>query len=201
MRRRRLQPAAWLARLIAVGAVAAIVVLGLGIRGERGRYGRAVRDQRNDVTKLAAATEPSTRGGERVLCARGVTGFASAAAAVYGAGLRDADGVIVPSALAAISGAAIEADRWAEQAGADGATPGPALPQRVGLDLAGATVAPPQAACDGAQAFAQARVSGHGLPAAVTKPTASSSSKKAAPKKMKKKKAEQKKPTARTRPR
>jgi hypothetical protein len=193
VRRRKLQPAAWLARLITVGALGAIVVLGLGIPGERGRYGRAVRDQRNDVTRLPAATGPSARAGERLLCARGVTGFASAAAAAYGQGLRDADGVIVPTALAAVSDAAIEADRWAEQGGFDGATPGPALPQRVGLDGTGATVAPPQAACEGAQAFAQARISGRGLPSGPAATTGPSTAKTKKVKKSTKKPA--KKPT------
>lgn len=195
MRKKKLQPAAWLARAIAIGAAGAVVVLGLGLRGERGRYGRAVRDQRNDVTRMAAAAAPDQAAGDRVLCARGVTGFASAAAAAYGQGLRDADGVIVPTALAAVSGAAIEADRWAEQGGFDGATPGPALPQRVGLDASGATVAPPQAACaGGSTAFAQARVSGRGLPADATpSPSAAASSSKAKAK-VKKKAPAKKKP-------
>jgi|GEM_PF-2638821 len=188
-RRQRLQPAAWLARAIAIGAVGAIVVLGLGIPGERGRYGRAVHDQRTDVTRLVPPAATTTRVGDRTLCARGVTGFASAAAAAYGAGLRDADGVIVPSALAAVSGAAIEADRWAEQGGGGGASPGPALPQRIGLDASGATVAPPEALCDGAMAFAQAEVSGRGLPAITAPPVKTVSTEpKAKPEKAKKKK-------------
>ena len=189
MRRRRLQPAAWLARALAGGAIAAIAVAGLAIPGERGRYARAVEVQRDEVTRLAAAGGSTAPGGDRVLCARGVGGFAGAAAAAFGAGLRDADNVIVPGALAAVSGAAIEADRWAEQGGFDGATPGPALPQRVGLDAAGATVAPPTAACDGAPAFAQARISGRGLPAPGTArpgPGPSSTKKKPAKKPPKK---------------
>lgn len=165
MRPRRLPPAAWLARLIAVGAVVTIIGLGLGIRGDRGRYRAAALAQRTRVTREPIAGGSAARVGDRPLCARGVTGFASAAAAVYGQGLRDADGVIVPTALAAVSSAAIEADRWAEQAGTAGAAPGPALPQRVGLDNTGATVAPPQAVCEGAPAYAQARISGRGLPA------------------------------------
>lgn len=176
MRRKKLQPAAWLARVIAVGSVAAIVVLGLGIPGDRGRYRRAVRDQRTAVTHQAPLAEAPAARGERVLCARGATGFASAAAALYGRGLRDADQIVVPVALAAVSGAAIEADRWAEQGGGGGASPGPALPQRVGLDDAGATVAPPQAPCEGGPAFALARISGHGLPADVDRPTSAASS-------------------------
>jgi len=162
--RRRLPAVAWLARLIAAGVVVAIAGVGVGIRGDHGRYARATRDQRGDVTRLAATGGGPAASGERWLCVRGAGGFASAAAAEYVTGLRDADGVIVPAALAALSGAAIEADRWAEQGG------GAALPQRVGLDGSGAPIAPVQARCEGALAFAQARVSARGLPAEATAP-------------------------------
>lgn len=162
MTRRRVPATAWLARLVAVGLVLAIAGFCAGLRGDHGRYARAARDQRTDVTRLAATTGRAAPAGERWLCVRDAAGFASAAAAEYVTGLRDADGVIVPAALAALSGAAIEADRWAEQGG------GAALPQRIGLDASGAQIAPARARCDGALAFAQARISARGLPAEVT---------------------------------
>jgi hypothetical protein len=152
-------PAAWAARVAGAAVVLAIAGVGIGLRGDHGRYARAARDQRADVTGAAAGGAAPVIAGERWLCVRGAGGFASAAAGEYVTGLRDADGVIVPAALAAISGAAIEANRWAEQGG------GAALLQRVGLDGEGATIDPPRARCEGALAFAQARVSARGLPA------------------------------------
>ncbi len=162
MKRRRVPATAWAARLAAVGVVLAVAGFGAGIRGDHGRYGRATQDQRTEVTRRAATGGSVTPAGERWLCVRGAAGFASAAAAEYVTGLRDADGVIVPAALAALSGAAIEADRWAEQGGSA------ALPQRIGLDASGAEIAPARARCDGTLAFAQARISARGLPAEVT---------------------------------
>lgn len=165
MRRRVVPPAAWAARIGGVAVVLAIAGVGIGLRGDHGRYARAARDQRGDVTRTAAVGAAPVTAGERWLCVQGAGGFASAAAGEYVTGLRDADGVIVPAALAAVSGAAIEADRWAEQGG------GAALPQRVGLDGKGATIDPPRARCEGALAFAQARVSARGLPAAAAPST------------------------------
>ena len=162
MKRRRVPATAWVARLAAVGVVLAVAGFGAGIRGDHGRYGRAAQDQRTDVTRLAATGGSAVPAGERWLCVRDAAGFASAAAAEYVTGLRDADGVIVPAALAALSGAAIEADRWAEQGG------GAALPQRIGLDASGAEIAPSRSRCAGTLAFAQARISARGLPAEVT---------------------------------
>ena len=176
--RRRLPAVAWGARVAAAGVVVAIAGVGVGIRGDDGRYARVAHDQRGDVTRLAAVGGPVAPSGERWLCVRGAAGFASAAAGEYLSGLRDADGVIVPAALAALSGAAIEADRWAEQGG------GAALPQRVGLDGSGATIKPAQARCDGALAFAQARISARGLPAEVA-PVASAPGSAATKKKAK----------------
>jgi hypothetical protein len=156
---------AWAARLGGAAVVLAIAGVGAGIRGDHGRYARAARDQRGDVTRTAATGAVAASSGERWLCVRDAGGFASAAAGEYVTGLRDADGIIVPAALAALSGAAIEADRWAEQGG------GAALPQRVGLDEQGATIDPARARCEGALAFAQARVSARGLPADVAAST------------------------------
>ena len=179
MKRRRVPPVAWVARIVGAGVVVAITGLGVGIRGDHGRYARAAHDQRTDVTRLAATGAVVVPAGERWLCVRGAAGFASAAAGEYVSGLRDADGVVVPAALAALSGAAVEADRWAEQGG------GAALPQRVGLDASGAALAPARAKCEGQPAFAQARISARGLPAQATPPAPSVS----APSKKKPKKA------------
>lgn len=187
MRRTRRQPSAWVARAAAVVAVGAIVVLGLDLEGERGHYDQAVRFQRHQVASAATAPAPAVAAGERELCARGATGFASAAAAGYGAGLRDADGVIVPTALAAVSGAAIEANRWAEQGGQDGRAAGPALPQRVGLDDRNAQIEPAAARCGGERAYALARISGRGLPAVVPASAKPAATKPAVKKKPKKK--------------
>lgn len=190
----KLQPAAWVARAAVGAVVAAVAVLGFGLEGERGRYREAVGFQRHQVASAAASAGPVAPSGERELCARGATGFASAAAAGFGQGLRDADGVIVPASLAAVSGAAIEANRWAEQGGFDGKAAGPALPQRIGLDDERAQVAPPETRCGGDRAYALARISGRGLPAvAATSATPVVATKK--------KPAKKKKAPSRTRPR
>jgi hypothetical protein len=142
-------------RLPAVVAGGVIVgVIGLGVVAGGGpSYGGAIREQRRAVTRDAAAPLQAPDGGDVLLCARGATGFASAAAAAAGAPLRRSDGVVEPSVLAAVSSGAIEAGRWAEIAAG-----GPALPRRMGL-VNGAIVAPPEQRCDNAPAFAQARVS------------------------------------------
>lgn len=137
---------------VAAGVVAAVVGLGL-VHGGGPSYGDAVRAQRRAVTRAPATPPRVPGGGEVLLCARGATTFASAAATAAGAALRRSDGVVDPVVLAAASSAAIEAGRWAETAAG-----GPALPRRVGT-AGGVTVAPPEARCDGAPAFAQARVS------------------------------------------
>lgn len=145
--------------VIAAGVVGAVVFGGVIGAGPTS-YGAAVRDQRRAVTR-APAEPPRDRGeGDVLLCARGATGFASAAAQAAGSPLRRTDGIVEPSVLAAISSGAIEAGRWAEIAAG-----GPALPRRMGL-AGDATVAPPEQRCDGTSAFAQARVSVRpGLPA------------------------------------
>lgn len=181
MSRRKVPASAWIARVVGAAVVVAIAGVGAGIRGDHGRYARAARDQRGEVTRTAATGAAAAPAGERWLCVRDAGGFASAAAAEYVTGLRDANGLIVPSALAALSGAAIEADRWAEQGG------GAALPQRVGLDATGKTIDPPRARCDGALAFASARVSARGLPAEAASAPAAASPAKAKPKGTKRK--------------
>jgi cell division septation protein DedD len=138
--------------VVAGGVIAGVVLLGV-VAGGGPSYGGAIRAQRRAVTRDATIPQHPRGGGDVHLCARGATGYASAAAAAAGAPLRRSDGVVEPTVLAAMSSAAIEAGRWAE-IGAGG----PALPRRMGLD-GGAVVAPPELRCDNAPAFAQARVS------------------------------------------
>ena len=150
--------------LLAGGVVASVVLLGL-VAGGGPSYGSAIRAQRRAVTRDATVPQRAPDGGEVLLCARGATTFASAAAVAAGAPLRRSDGVVEPTVLAAMSSAAVEAGRWAELGAG-----GPALPQRMGL-AGGAVVAPPEVRCHQAPAFAQARVSVRpALPA--TPPTA-----------------------------
>ena len=137
--------------LLAGGVVASVVVLGV-VAGGGPSYGSAIRAQRRAVTRDATVPQRPPDGGDVLLCARGATTFASAAAMAAGAPLRRSDGVVEPTVLAAMSSAAVEAGRWAELAAG-----GPALPQRMGLS-GGAVVAPPEVRCEGAAAFAQARV-------------------------------------------
>jgi hypothetical protein len=138
--------------VVAGGVIAGVIGLGV-IAGGGPSYGGAIRAQRRAVTRDAATPQQTTGGGDVLLCARGATGFASAAAAAAGAPLRRSDGVVEPSVLAAVSSGAIEAGRWAEIAAG-----GPALPRRMGL-VNGAIVAPHEERCDNGPAFAQARVS------------------------------------------
>lgn len=186
--------------VIAAGVVGAVVFGGVIGEGPTS-YGAAVRDQRRAVTRAPA--EPPRDGGEGdvLLCARGATGFASAAAQAAGSPLRRTDGIVEPSVLAAISSGAIEAGRWAEIAAG-----GPALPRRMGL-AGDAIVAPPEQRCDGTSAFAQARVSVRpGLPATpppIKAPASTKAEKKAPASKPQKKPGPKTapKPTARsTRP-
>lgn len=152
--------------VVAGGVIASVVVLGV-VAGGGPSYGSAIRAQRRAVTRDAAVPRPAPGGGAVLLCARGATGFASAAAIQAGAPLRRSDGVVEPSVLAAASSAAIEAGRWAEVAAG-----GPALPRRMGL-VGEAIVAPPEMRCDNAPAFAQARVSARPeLPATPRPPAA-----------------------------
>ncbi|HUQ07926.1 MAG TPA: hypothetical protein VM261_35770 [Kofleriaceae bacterium] len=152
--------------VVAGGVIASVVVLGV-VAGGGPSYGGAIRAQRRAVTRDAAQPPRAPDGGDVLLCARGATGFASAAADAAGAPLRRTDGVVEPSVLAAMSNAAVEAGRWAEIAAG-----GPALPRRMGL-LNGAVVAPPEERCDNAPAFAQARVSTRpALPATPPPPAA-----------------------------
>lgn len=138
--------------VVAGGVIASVVVLGV-VAGGGPSYGGAIRAQRRAVTRDAAAPQRAPDAGDVLLCARGATGFASAAAMQAGAALRRSDGVVEPSVLAAASSAAIEAGRWAEIAAG-----GPALPRRMGL-VGTTIVAPPELRCDNATAFASARVS------------------------------------------
>lgn len=162
--------------VVAGGVIASVVVLGV-VAGGGPSYGGAIRAQRRAVTRDAAAPQRTPDGGDVLLCARGATGFASAAATQAGAALRRSDGVVEPSVLAAASSAAIEAGRWAEIAAG-----GPALPRRMGL-VGGAIVAPPELRCDNATAFAQARVSARPeLPATPPPPVKAPKSKASKPK-------------------
>ena len=166
---------------VIAGAVVAAVVFGGALGAGPSSYGAAIRDQRRAVTRAASAPPRDRGDGEVLLCARGATGFASAAAMAAGAPLRRTDGIVEPSVLAAASSAAIEAGRWAEIAAG-----GPALPRRMGR-AGDATVAPPEQRCDGLPAFAQARVNVRaGLPATppppVVKPKPARPDTKAKPK-------------------
>lgn len=153
--------------LVFAAGVVGVVALGGALGAGPTSYGAAVRDQRRAVTRAPAAQPRRGGEGDVLLCARGATGFASAAAQQAGSPLRRTDGIIEPHVLAAASSAAIEAGRWAEIAAG-----GPALPRRMGLE-GETTVAPPEQRCDGAPAFAQARVSVRaGLPATPPPPPA-----------------------------
>lgn len=178
--------------LVIAAGVIGVVGLGGALGAGPTSYGTAVRDQRRAVTRAPAAARREVGEGDVLLCARGATGFASAAALAAGAPLRRTDGVVEPHVLAAASSAAIEAGRWAEIAAG-----GPALPRRMGL-TGDATVAPPEQKCDGAAAFAQARVSVRaGISSTPPPPPATAAKPKPKKKKADPKKAKPAAPTTR----
>jgi hypothetical protein len=167
MKRRTAVLLGWSAAATAAGMVVALSAALAGERGDqRERYRSAVIDQRRAAGKPAAPREQLVRSGARTACVSGASGFATAASAALGRGARGEGGALDPVALAQVSSAAVEAERWAEQAAA-----GPALPQRMGKGPDGEKVAPATVACDGAAAFTVAQVVAPGAPA-VTAPAA-----------------------------
>lgn len=165
MKRRTAVLLGWSAAATAAGMVVALSAALAGERGDqRERYRSSVIDQRRSAGKPAAPREQLVRSGARTACVPGAAGFATAAGAALGRSVRGADGGLDPAALAQVSSAAVEAERWAELAAA-----GPALPQRMGLGAGGEKVAPATVLCDGAPAFTVAQVVAPGAPA-VTAP-------------------------------
>jgi len=153
----------WATAASATGLVVALsVALAAERAGERDRYRDDVVAQRRAVGKTPSSAQRPVRAGDRTMCVRGAAGFAVAAGEALGRGARREDGSLDAAALAQVSSAAVEAERWAELAAA-----GPALAQRMGLGPDGALVSPPRIVCDGAPAFAEARITAPGAPPVV----------------------------------
>jgi hypothetical protein len=176
----------WTAAASATGLVVALSAALAAERGDqRDRYRAAVVEQRRAAGQPAAPATRELRAGARPLCVRGAAGFASAAGAALGRGARRSDGTLDAEALAQVSSAAVEAERWAELAMA-----GPALPQRMGLGADGQPLAPATRLCDGAPAFGEAHVVAPGAPAITVsaEPAKATAKTKASPAKPKPKK-------------
>ena len=160
MKRRTAVLLGWASAASATGLVVALSAALAAERGDqRDGYRSAVIEQRRAAGQAAAPREREVRAGARPLCVRGAAGFASAAGEALGRGARGGDGRLDPVALAQVSSAAVEAERWAELAMA-----GPALPQRMGLGADGKEISPATRMCDGAPAFGEAHVVAPGAP-------------------------------------
>jgi hypothetical protein len=171
---------------VAVAAAAELVVLSSLLAseraGDRSAYAEAIAAQRRAAGRAVAAAEVPPTSADRTLCVRGVDTFAAAAQRNLGLSAIDDRGHLDPAMLAALSRIALSAERYAEH----GARP--ALPQRMGrLWPRGPAAAPAGELCDGALAFAQARVAvpagaaAPGSAVAATKPARAAATKRSKP--------------------